>query len=157
MGSRLLGNALILKQERHPPRHLDIRLFPKKFKMIYTKGETVKHIVFIFYSSFFFEHLMFWDGSAEIRSSDLAALKSFTTDFNNRFEKKHLCLYEMKLMFSALCFVCHGLLHQSFCSQIALGDKFSISIYIKDLKHCIGLVVSKGHETKHRDLEVSRR
>lgn len=53
MGSRLLGNALILKQERHPPRHLDIRLFPKKFKMIYTKGETVKHIVFIFYSSFF--------------------------------------------------------------------------------------------------------
>lgn len=100
---------------------------------------------------------MFWDGSAEIRSSDLTTLKSFTTDFNNRFEKKHLCLYEMKLMFSALCFVCHGLLHQSFCSQIALGDKFSISIYIKDLKHCIGLVVSKGHEIKHRDLEVSRR
>jgi len=67
VGSRWLVNAFILKQKRLIPRHLDVSLFPKKFKRIYTKGETVKHIGFIFLLFFFFfEHLIFWAGSTKI-------------------------------------------------------------------------------------------
>lgn len=54
MGSRWLVNAFILEQKRLIPRHLDVSLFPKKFKRVYTNGETVKHIGFIFLLFFFF-------------------------------------------------------------------------------------------------------
>lgn len=157
VGSRWLVNAFILEQKRLIPRHLDVSLFPKKFKRIYTKGETVKHIGFIFLLFFFFfEHLIFWAGSTKIWSFDLTTLSHLRLTWTTDFKKASLSLWN-EINVQCLCFVCHGLLHQSFCSQISLGDEFSISMYIKDLKQCIGLVVSKGHEIKHRNLEVSRR
>lgn len=47
MGSRWLVNAFILKQKRLIPRHLDVSLFPKKFKRIYPCSnftETVQRV-----------------------------------------------------------------------------------------------------------------
>lgn len=51
VGSRWLVDAFILKQKGLTPRYLDMSSFPKKFKRIYTKGETVKHVMFILLST----------------------------------------------------------------------------------------------------------
>lgn len=123
---------------------------------LHKRGDCKAHWVYFFTLFFFFEHLIFWAGSTKIWSFDLTTLSHLRLTWTTDFKKASLSLWN-EINVQCLCFVCHGLLHQSFCSQISLGDEFSISMYIKDLKQCIGLVVSKGHEIKHRNLEVSRR
>lgn len=47
-------NAFVLKQNRSTLSHFGINLFPKKFKVIYVRGETEAHESGLKYFFFFF-------------------------------------------------------------------------------------------------------